>query len=179
RLAALTNAPLQRIGLSATQKPIELVAEFLVGRRCSSRGNEADEPATAHEFQDGALSIEPSNGRSSQPRYLGSCNARKPDPDCVIIDAGYKRKLDLAIEVPGSPLEAVMSNEVWAEVYNRIAELIEQHKTTLVFVNTRRLAERVTHHLCERLGKEKVTSHHGSLSAKLRLDAEDRLKRGD
>ena len=72
-----------------------------------------------------------------------------------------------------------MSNEVWAEVYNRLADLIEAHRTTLVFVNTRRLAERVTHHLCERLGKDKVTSHHGSLSAKLRLDAENRLKRGE
>src|SRR5205823_9828455 len=100
-------------------------------------------------------------------------------PPCIIVDAGYKRQLDIAVELPGSPLEAVMSNEVWAEVYNRLAELIEAHRTTLVFVNTRRLAERVTQHLCERLGKEKVTSHHGSLSAKLRLDAEDRLKRGE
>src|SRR5439155_1495390 len=83
--------------------------------------------------------------------------------------------MDLAIEVPGSPLEAVMSNEVWSEVYNRIADLIEAHRTTIVFVNTRRLAERVTHNLAERLGKDKVTSHHGSLSAKLRLEAEDRL----
>src|SRR5881628_1322579 len=87
--------------------------------------------------------------------------------------------MDLAIELPGSPLGAVMSNEVWAEVYNRLADLIERHRTTLVFVNTRRLAERATHHLTERLGKDKVTSHHGSLSAKLRLDAEDRLKRGE
>jgi ATP-dependent Lhr-like helicase len=87
--------------------------------------------------------------------------------------------LDLAIEVPGSPLEAVMSHEVWAEVYTRLADLIEAHRTTLVFVNTRRLAERVTHHLCERLGADKVTSHHGSLSAKLRLEAENRLKRGE
>ncbi len=89
------------------------------------------------------------------------------------------RGMDLAIELPGSPLEAVMSNEVWAEVYGRLADLIEAHRTTLVFVNTRRLAERVTHHLCERLGKDKVTSHHGSLSAKLRLEAEHRLKRGE
>jgi ATP-dependent Lhr-like helicase len=85
----------------------------------------------------------------------------------------------LAIELPGAPLEAVMSGEVWAEVYNRLATLIATHRTTLVFVNTRRLAERVTQHLCERLGKEKVTSHHGSLSARLRLEAEDRLKRGE
>src|SRR2546426_762381 len=126
RLAALVNGPLQRIGLSATQNPIQEVAKFLVGD-CSN---------------------------------------------CMIIDAGYKRELDIAIELPGSPLEAVMSNEVWAEVYGRLAELIESHRTTLVFVNTRRLAERVTHHLCERLGQDKVTSHHGSLAARLRLEAE-------
>src|SRR6476659_1683029 len=140
RFAALVQAPLQRIGLSATQKPIEEVARFLVGTRAVDKAG---------------------------------------DPDCEIIDIGHRRELDVAIEIPKSPLEAVMSNEVWAEVYNRIADLIQQHKTTLVFVNTRRLAERVTHHLCERLGKEKVTSHHGSLSAKLRLEAEDRLKRGE
>jgi ATP-dependent Lhr-like helicase len=140
RLAALTNHPLQRIGLSATQKPMEEVARFLVGTK------NLDEAG----------------------------NAR-----CKIVDCGHARKLDLGIELPGSPLDAVMSNEVWAEVYNRLADLVEGHRTTLVFVNTRRLAERVTHHLCERLGKDKVTSHHGSLSAKLRLDAENRLKRGE
>ncbi|MFZ0506301.1 MAG: DEAD/DEAH box helicase, partial [Chthoniobacterales bacterium] len=140
RLAALTNHPLQRIGLSATQKPMEEVARFLVGTR----------------------------------NLDGAGNAR-----CTIIDCGHSRKLDVAIELPGSPLDAVMSTEVWAEVYNRLADLVEAHRTTLVFVNTRRLAERVTHHLCERLGKDKVTSHHGSLSAKLRLDAENRLKRGE
>jgi ATP-dependent Lhr-like helicase len=140
RLAALVNHPLQRIGLSATQKPIEDVARFLVGTR------NVDE-----------------NG----------------NPDCEIIDIGHRRELDLAIEIPKSPLEAVMSNEVWEEVYSRLAELIREHRTTLVFVNTRRLAERVTHHLSELLGADAVTSHHGSLSAKLRLDAEDRLKRGE
>jgi ATP-dependent helicase Lhr and Lhr-like helicase len=140
RLASLVSGPLQRIGLSATQKPIEEVARFLVG----TRG--LDETGNAQ---------------------------------CAIIDCGYTRELDLAVELPGSPLEAVMSNEVWAEVYSRLADLIEAHQTTLVFVNTRRLAERVTHHLCERLGKDKVTSHHGSLSAKLRLEAEHRLKRGE
>ena len=87
--------------------------------------------------------------------------------------------MDLAIELPGAPLEAVMSNEVWTEVYGRLADLIEAHKTTLVFVNTRRLAERVTGHLGERLGNDKVMSHHGSLAAKLRLEAERRLKAGE
>jgi ATP-dependent helicase Lhr and Lhr-like helicase len=140
RLAALTKHPLQRIGLSATQKPIEEVARFLVG----------------------TCAVD---------------NTGKPD--CEIIDIGHRQQLDLAIEIPKSPLEAVMSNEVWEEVYHRLAELIEAHRTTLVFVNTRRMAERVTHHLSELLGPDAVTSHHGSLSAKLRLDAEERLKRGD
>jgi len=144
RLAALTKSasggPLQRIGLSATQKPIEEVARFLVGTRAvDDAGN----------------------------------------PDCEIIDIGHRRELDLGIELPGSPLEAVMSNEVWEEIYRRLAELIQAHRTALVFVNTRRMAERVTHHLSELLGADSVTSHHGSLSAKLRFDAEDRLKRGD
>src|SRR5437660_6666334 len=140
RLQALVKGPLQRIGLSATQKPIDEVARFLVGTRgLDEAGN----------------------------------------PRCAILDSGHSRKLDLTIELPGSPLDAVMSNEVWAEVRHRLSDLIEAHRTTLVFVNTRRLAERVTHHLTERLGHDKVTSHHGSLSAKLRLDAENRLKRGE
>ena len=157
RLAALTQSPLQRIGLSATQKPIEEVARFLIGS-CSSRRKETEKSIPA----------------SPKPKV-----ADEQPISCSIIDTGYARKMDLAIELPGSPLEAVMSNEVWAEVYTRLAELIEAHRTTLVFVNTRRLAERVTHHLCERLGADKVTSHHGSLSAKLRLEAENRLKRGE
>src|SRR5437899_10383707 len=140
RLVALTKNPLQRIGLSATQKPIEEVARFLVASRAVDTGG---------------------------------------NPDCEIIDIGHRREMDLAIELPKSPLEAVMSNEVWEEIYRRLAELIQAHRTTLVFVNTRRMAERVTHHLSELLGSEAVTSHHGSLSAKLRLDAEDRLKRGE
>jgi len=150
RLATLTRLhqgyggqpknPLQRIGLSATQKPIEEVARFLVGTYAvDDAGN----------------------------------------PDCEVIDIGHRRELDLAIELPSSPLEAVMSNEVWEEIYSRLAGLIQEHRTTLVFVNTRRMAERVTHHLSELLGADAVTSHHGSLSAKLRLDAEDRLKRGE
>src|SRR5216684_1448791 len=140
RLAALVQAPLQRIGLSATQKPIAEVARYLVG---------------THELDS-----------------LGN-------PLCAIIDSGHSRNMDLAIELPGSPLEAVMSNEVWAEVYGRLADLIAAHRTTLVFVNTRRLAERVTHPLTERLGADQVTSHHGSLSARLRLEAENRLKSGE
>src|ERR1044072_6160696 len=132
--------PLVRIGLSATQKPIEEVARFLVG--------------TANLEPDGT-------------------------PHCTIIDTGHVRKLDLAIEVPSSPLEALMSNEVWEEIYNRVANLIREHKTTLVFVNTRRMAERVARHLGERLGDENVTAQHGSLARELRLSAEQRLKSGE
>jgi ATP-dependent helicase Lhr and Lhr-like helicase len=132
RLAALCNGPLLRVGLSATQKPIELVARFLVG----------------------------------------------PDAECRIIDTGHRRTRDLALEVPSSPLEAVMSGEVWQQVYDRLAELIEAHRTTLVFVNTRRLVERVTRQLSERLDGNRVTAHHGSLAKEQRLDAEQRLKGG-
>ena len=134
RLAALSRHPLQRIGLSATQKPIEEIAQFLVG-----------------------------TGR----------------PLPTIVDSGHARALDLAIEIPPSPLEAVMSAEVWEEVDERLAQLITEHKTTLVFVNTRRLCERLTMQLSERLGADQVTSHHGSLSREKRLEAETRLKNGE
>lgn len=140
RLEALCQRRLVRIGLSATQKPIEEVARFLVG--------------TSHVDADG-------------------------NPDCAIIDAGHVRERDLAIELPPQPLEAVMSHEVWESVYQRLAELIENHRTTLVFVNTRRMAERAARHLGERLGKENVAAHHGSLAKEIRLEAEQKLKRGD
>src|SRR6059036_2552814 len=136
RLEQLTGRHLQRIGLSATQKPIEDVAAFLSG-------------------------------------------TRHPTPGPTIIDAGHARALDLAIEIPSSPLEAVMAAEVWDEIYERLAQLIAEHRTTLVFVNTRRLCERLTMHLSERLGAEHVTSHHGSLSREKRFEAEERLKKGE
>ncbi len=129
-----------RVGLSATQRPIEEVACFLVGSDNIS-----------------------ANGT----------------PDCTIVDSGHARQLDLAIELPDSPLQAVMSGEVWEEVYDRLAELIRQHKTTLVFVNTRRLSERVSRHLGERLGDENIAAHHGSLAREQRLAAEQRLKSGE
>src|SRR5436853_1160983 len=134
RLEALTNHPPARIGLSATQKPIEEVAHFLTG-----------------------------SGRR----------------DPVIVNVGHKRDLDLAVDTPASQLGPVASNEMWDEIYDRIAELVRQHRSTLVFVNTRRLAERVAHHLAERLGEEAVAAHHGSLSRKLRLAAEKKLKNGE
>src|SRR5262249_4674115 len=137
RLEALCGRRLLRIGLSATQKPIDTVARFLVG----AEGDDA-------------------------------CSA------CHIIDTGHRRARDLALEVPDSPLEAVMSAEVWEQVYQRLADLIEGHRTTLIFVNTRRLAERVTRQLSDRLDETQVTAHHGSLAKEQRFDAEQRLKQG-
>jgi len=131
RLDALCGQRPVRIGLSATQKPIEDVARFL----CSDR-------------------------------------------DCTIIDTGHQRARDLGIEVTNVPLQPVMSNDAWGLVYDRISELIRQHRTTLIFANTRRTVERATRHLAERLGKEAVAAHHGSLSKEKRLDAEQRLKAG-
>src|SRR5215472_13733906 len=99
-------------------------------------------------------------------------------PDPVVVNIGHKRALDLAVEVPGQELGPVASNELWDETYDRIALLVEQHRSTLVFVNTRRLAERVAFNLAERLGEDAVAAHHGSLARKLRLDAENKLKNG-
>ena len=139
RLDAVCQRRLLRIGLSATQKPIEAVARFLVG-------------APAQEGK---------------------------DTHCTIIDVGHQRPRDLGLSVPPVPLEAVMSNDGWELIYNQLATLIDSHRTTLVFVNTRRMAERVTRHLSERLGKAHVAAHHGSLAKEQRLDAEQRLKRGE
>lgn len=134
RLDALCQKPPVRIGLSATQKPIEKVATYLTG-----------------------------NGRA------------KP----TIVNIGHRRALELAIEVPGQELGAIASNEMWDEIYDKVAELAKQNRSTLIFVNTRRLAERVAHHLKERLGEEQVLAHHGSLSRKIRLNAETKLKNGE
>ncbi|MDA7087335.1 DEAD/DEAH box helicase [Pseudomonas sp. SA3-5] len=156
RLQALCPAPLVRIGLSATQKPLDAVARFLLG-------SQAPLPLVAPELEQAEPLIHP----------------LQPPRDCAIVDIGYQRARDLALEVPPLPLEAVMSNEVWDSVYDRLAELAGQHRTTLVFVNTRRLAERACRHLAERLGEAAVAAHHGSLAKELRLDAEQRLKRGE
>ncbi len=161
RLEALTNKKPVRIGLSATQKPIEKVAHFLTGSREPGEGEGRDcRPGhkTAGMFGDSAPEAEP--------------------PDAVIVDIGHQRKLDVAVEVPPMPLGPVASNEMWDQVYDRLVALVEQHRSTLVFVNTRRMAERIAHHLGERLGEENVAAHHGSLSRKLRLAAEKKLKEG-
>src|SRR6266478_5402883 len=134
RLNQLTGKRLTRIGLSATQKPIETIAHFLTG-------SESDDPA--------------------------------------IVQIGHRREMDLAVEVPSSELGPIASNEMWSEIYDRLAQLATQHSSTLIFVNTRRLAERVAHNLAERLGRDAVAAHHGSLSRKLRLAAERKLKAGE
>ena len=123
----------QRIGLSATMRPIQDIARFLVGS----------------------------------------------DRSCTIVDTGHARALDIAVDVPPEDLSAVCSHEQWATIHERLAELIQSHQSTIIFVNTRSLSERVTHHLCMRLGDDAVASHHGSLSKETRLNAERRLKNGE
>ena len=157
RLEALCDRRIQRIGLSATQKPIERIAAFLVGGQMLP---ERCESATGHDAIDDELEIE-------------------ADLDCEIVDIGHSRELDLRIEVPPSELSAVRSNEQWGEINERIIQLINSHRSTLIFVNTRRLAERVTHQLSELLGEDQVGSHHGSLSTEKRLKTERELKSGD
>jgi ATP-dependent Lhr-like helicase len=139
RLAHVTGRPPLRIGLSATQRPIEDVARFLVGAG----------------GVDGA-----------------------GVPQCEIVDEGHVRSWDLGLEIPPVPLDTVMSGEAWEDVYDRLADLAREHRTTLVFVNTRRLAERMTRHLSERLGEDNVATHHGSLAREARLESEQRLESG-
>ncbi|MFZ3216335.1 MAG: DEAD/DEAH box helicase, partial [Candidatus Acidiferrales bacterium] len=134
RLEALAATPLTRIGLSATQKPIELVGQFLTG-----------------------------GGR----------------PAPVIVEVSQRRRLELSVEVPSSELGPIASNEMWDEIYQRIASLVQQHRSTLIFVNTRRLAERLAHNLAALLGEDAVASHHGSLSRLRRLAVESKLKAGE
>jgi len=133
RLESLAGVPLQRIGLSATQKPVENVGRLLVGA----------------------------------------------ERECAIVDTGHRREMDLAVEIPGSPLETVCSHETWEEIFTRMAALIQEHRSTLLFVNTRKMAERVAARLAGLLGADAVTSHHGSLSRERRLEAERRLKAGE
>ena len=140
RLDALARAPVTRIGLSATQSPIEEIARFLVGNANIDAGNAAR---------------------------------------CAVIDIGHRRDSDLQVEIPADELGPIATHELWDEVVARVAALVQEHRTTLVFVNTRRLVERVAHHLSQILGTEAVAAHHGSLSRKSRLMAEERLKKGE
>jgi ATP-dependent Lhr-like helicase len=134
RLEELTDGRLIRIGISATQNPIEKVAAFLTG-----------------------------SGRR----------------DCTIVNMGHMRDLDVNMVLPESPLSAVMSHEVWGEIYGQLESLILKHKTTLIFVNTRATAERLAHQLADRVGNGVVTAHHGSMSKEHRFEAEQRLKDGE
>src|SRR5215212_10012325 len=152
RLQEVARTPLLRLGLSATQKPIEEVAKYLVGTSSP-------------------LSVVGCRSSAEQP----TTDNRQP---VTIVNEGHRREMDLGLELPRSAVDTVMSHEVWGEYYDRLTELIGAHRTTLVFVNTRRMAERIARHLSERLGEDAVTAHHGSLSRDKRLDAENRLKSG-
>ncbi|MCE2501652.1 MAG: DEAD/DEAH box helicase [Dehalococcoidia bacterium] len=139
RLCQLSEEPITRIGLSATQRPLSEMARFLVGNR--------------HIDADG-------------------------NPDCVVVDTGSRRKIDLSVELPEQELGPIATHEIWGETLDAIAGLTQTHAITLVFVNTRRLVERVAHQLSSRLGEEAVVAHHGSLSRATRWDAEQKLKNG-
>jgi len=158
RLSALCVRPPVRIGLSATQRPIDEIARFLVGSNTAN-------------------SDRASSGTASSDAV--DSDTAQGEPDCRIVDTGHVRRLDLAVEVPPSELSAVCSHETWGEIYCRLTELIGTHRSTLVFVNTRRLAERICHKLSELLGADAVASHHGSLSRETRLSAERRLQAGE
>ncbi|HYX80398.1 MAG TPA: DEAD/DEAH box helicase [Actinomycetota bacterium] len=142
RLGHLTGTPPQRIGLSATQRPIEAIARLLVG-----------------------AGPDRSNADGS--------------PRCSIVDIGHRRDLDLTLELPDDELGAVASAEQMGEILDLIAKHVQDHRTTLVFVNTRRMSERVAHELGERLGEDQVAAHHGSLSKERRHRVEARLRAGD
>jgi len=194
RLEALCHRPPVRIGLSATQKPIEEVAHFLTGNRgtASEQRPSAAEAASHSDVLTARLKSSPSQGEAevgdgatsdfaaSKIHTSRAKSAREMGhpSDPVIVDIGHKRKLDLGIEVPPMPLGPVASNELWDAIYDRLVALVAEHRSTLVFVNTRRMAERLCHELGERIGEENVAAHHGSLSRKLRLAAEKKLKEG-
>ncbi len=167
-----SGAP-QRIGLSATQNPIELVANFLTGVESShssdsTRISSGLQPTEYGSSDEGALALEP------LPQ-VSLANTRSP---ATIIQVGQRRTLDLAIEVPSAELSSITSIAMWEEIYDKLAALAEQHRSTLVFVNTRKLVEKISFELSNRLGEDAVAAHHGSLSRTLRLDAEQRLKSG-
>ncbi len=178
RLEALCSEPLQRIGLSATQKPIELVADFLSGSTDrETRLHPVDwEPPGAISRHDPQRRLFQDEEPAGQKTPIAK--ATSPGQSVEIVNVGHTRDLDLAIEIPPSPLNAICSHEQWAEINARVVELINSHRSTLIFVNTRRMAERVSHQLTELLGEDQVSSHHGSLSADIRLSTEQRLKAG-
>ena len=178
RLQSLCKKPLQRIGLSATQRPIERMAEFLVGGGHSAV--DSGEQETSNDDRATQLVLPFANaGEGAESILPRTSDVRLPTAQCTIINVGHSRHLDLAIEVPELELGAVCSYEHWGQINVRVVDLVNSHRSTLIFVNTRRMAERVAHQLTELLGEDKVSSHHGSLSAELRLRTERRLKEGE
>ncbi len=224
-LTGMTHPP-QRIGLSATQNPIELVADFLTG----TRGNRVQGTGNrSHIFEDGHPGPELAEGEASQRNFNAphevapfDCESqvspiRHPERNkaqqsavegpavpraehathaparpcslppvpcslktrATIIQVGRRRTLDLAIEILSTELGSVRDSKMWIEIVDRMAELATEHRSTLVFVNTRSMVERLCCELGQRLGDDNVAAHHGSLSRALRLDAEQRLKAGD
>ena len=177
RLDSLTAAPVTRIGLSATQKPLATAAAFLTGTGRGTGSGKGTGAAAAFDAGSGA-GVATAHGGAGSTTGAISVTAGHAPPACAIVDTGHRREMEVALELPGSPLEAVMANEVWEELYQRLTDLILDHRTTLIFVNTRRLAERMSHALSTLLGEDQVAAHHGSLSKEQRLDAEQRLKGG-
>ncbi|MFN7805853.1 MAG: DEAD/DEAH box helicase, partial [Planctomycetaceae bacterium] len=193
RLDSLCGHPVQRIGLSATQRPLERMAAFLVGGdeqhilawnntgHIPSSGGEVPQPVGCPKTP-GTLAVASPNSTQPVDTHPSVETATEPPavplPVAAIVDVGHQRQLDLDVEIPPSELGAVCMHEQWAELNARLAELITTHRSTLIFVNTRRLAERITHSLTQILGEEAVSSHHGSLAAERRHDTEQRLKNG-
>lgn len=189
RLDALVGTPVVRIGLSATQKPIEEVARFLVGYRSPVPAAGPDSlarrvPLPSDLEKDAICAPSPGErgGDSPPASFLSGPGADPPcedSPDCLVVDAGHRRQLDIQVWTPRQELGPIATHELWAEALDEVARLARAERTTLVFVNTRRLAERVAFQLSERLGKDQVVAHHGSLSREIRLEAETRLKNAE
>ncbi len=170
RLCRLAEGPVTRIGLSATQRPIEEVARFLVG----TEGASISLSPNGWEGQGDATRAAPplDSGFRRNGEGVGA-------PDCIIIDTGHARAMDMGLELPPEELGPIATHEQWASTLDRVAELVREHTTTLVFMNTRRLVERVAHQLELRLGAEAVVAHHGSMSREIRHASEERLKSGE
>ena len=175
RLCKLADGAVTRIGLSATQRPIAEVARFLVGTAALRQAQ--------GERREGSAQGEPTaeNGRPQGSPLRTDPTA--PDEacvaDCIVIDTGHARAMDMGLEMPPEELGPIATHEQWASTLDRVAELVQEHTTTLVFMNTRRLVERVAHQLELRLGAEAVVAHHGSMSRETRHAAEERLKTGE
>ncbi|MFN9374204.1 MAG: DEAD/DEAH box helicase, partial [Planctomycetaceae bacterium] len=190
RLDSLCGHPVQRIGLSATQRPLERMAAFLVGGdeqqilawnnagRNAHSGDAAPQSRVTPETPGTTAAAAPERAEPLATEATATEPPAVPLPVAAIVDVGHQRQLDLDVEIPPSELGAVCMHEQWAELNARLAELITTHRSTLIFVNTRRLAERITHSLTQILGEDAVSSHHGSLAAERRHDTEQRLKNG-